>query len=266
LINIKFGMHWLTTIECDRSFTRSDALAKHMRTVHETEALRPSDPVPKHHSSNPINKSQRLKLVFSEAKRSADKGSTPASPSPHPPNSANLPPSGGEAEYANNNITYIQDLSVPNAPHMVQFPPDINFTPYELSLPANELFQVLRHQLHWATEEGESLRREAEALEKQRKDEWAAKELLLENVMESTLATGQRQLLDAGLTDRPPHLVPLEHDVQPSKNLHISPKDGRLPWWREESWLIHMKDRMDPRGAISLADVRPDDVVVTAEA
>ncbi len=34
-------------LECDRSFTRSDALAKHMRTVHETEALRPSDPVPK---------------------------------------------------------------------------------------------------------------------------------------------------------------------------------------------------------------------------
>ena len=33
--------------ECDKSFTRSDALAKHMRTVHETEALRPSDPVPK---------------------------------------------------------------------------------------------------------------------------------------------------------------------------------------------------------------------------
>lgn len=39
------------TTECDRSFTRSDALAKHMRTVHETEALRPSDPVPKGHSS-----------------------------------------------------------------------------------------------------------------------------------------------------------------------------------------------------------------------
>src|ERR1700710_2144115 len=33
--------------ECDRAFTRSDALAKHMRTVHETEALRPSDPIPK---------------------------------------------------------------------------------------------------------------------------------------------------------------------------------------------------------------------------
>ncbi|CAN6628743.1 hypothetical protein TRVA0_011S03400 [Trichomonascus vanleenenianus] len=32
---------YCTVPECDRNFTRSDALAKHMRTVHETEALRP---------------------------------------------------------------------------------------------------------------------------------------------------------------------------------------------------------------------------------
>jgi len=56
--------------ECDRSFTRSDALAKHMRTVHETEALRPSDPVPKGHTggiSNGVptsNGPKRLKLIM----------------------------------------------------------------------------------------------------------------------------------------------------------------------------------------------------------
>ena len=48
---------WPRGIECDRSFTRSDALAKHMRTVHETEALRPSDPVPKSHPLHPQNAS-----------------------------------------------------------------------------------------------------------------------------------------------------------------------------------------------------------------
>ena len=61
--------------ECDRSFTRSDALAKHMRTVHETEALRPSDPVPKHHThlsaaaggtSAPASKLPRIKLKLSQ--------------------------------------------------------------------------------------------------------------------------------------------------------------------------------------------------------
>jgi hypothetical protein len=36
-----FNSRSLTPTECDKSFTRSDALAKHMRTVHETEALRP---------------------------------------------------------------------------------------------------------------------------------------------------------------------------------------------------------------------------------
>lgn len=46
--------------ECDRSFTRSDALAKHMRTVHETEALRPSDPVPKSHPNHPLNHPRKL--------------------------------------------------------------------------------------------------------------------------------------------------------------------------------------------------------------
>ncbi|OLL25406.1 putative asparagine synthetase [glutamine-hydrolyzing] [Neolecta irregularis DAH-3] len=39
--------------ECDKSFTRSDALAKHMRTVHEADALRPSDPIPKSHPQHP---------------------------------------------------------------------------------------------------------------------------------------------------------------------------------------------------------------------
>ncbi|EDN06845.1 predicted protein [Histoplasma mississippiense (nom. inval.)] len=34
---------YCTLPECDRSFTRSDALTKHMRTVHETDTLRPTD-------------------------------------------------------------------------------------------------------------------------------------------------------------------------------------------------------------------------------
>lgn len=40
--------------ECDKSFTRSDALAKHMRTVHESDPLRPSDPIPKTHPAHPL--------------------------------------------------------------------------------------------------------------------------------------------------------------------------------------------------------------------
>ncbi|KAF2182200.1 hypothetical protein K469DRAFT_670047 [Zopfia rhizophila CBS 207.26] len=225
---------YCTLPECDRSFTRSDALAKHMRTVHETEALRPSDPVPKHHSSNPSNRFQRLRLVLTQ-NRVQEKSSTPASPSSHPPNSATVP-INADVEYAHNNIVYLQDLAAPSQPTMVQFPPDINFTDRELSLPAPELFRLLRRQLHWATQEGEQLRAEAELLEKKRKEEWIAKELLVENMMEAELARMRRRRLEQGLLDEPDSWVLLEDDVVPSKKLDIKDKEGKVPWWREEDW------------------------------
>ncbi|KAJ4987927.1 C2H2 finger domain protein, partial [Stagonosporopsis vannaccii] len=233
---------YCTLPECDRSFTRSDALAKHMRTVHETEALRPSDPVPKHHSSNPSNKFQRLKLVLTnDAKRPAEsKGSTPASPSSlHPPpapsalHTAHTP----DADLAHNNITYIQDLASPGAPTMVQFPPDVSFTAAELALPADALFHSLRRTLQFATDEGEALRAEADALEKTRKAEWDAKEVLLENYMECQIARARRERLEQGLDDDIEGLDAAESDVLPSRKLAVDPRDGRLPWWREDAWV-----------------------------
>ncbi|KAF2264573.1 hypothetical protein CC78DRAFT_533158 [Lojkania enalia] len=245
---------YCTLPECDRSFTRSDALAKHMRTVHETEALRPSDPVPKHHSSNPSNKSQRLRLVLND-RRQAEKGSTPASPSSHPPNSATVPMSA-DAEYAHNNVVYMQDPSSPNAPNTVTFPPDMNFTERELSLPAPELFRLLRRQLLWATQEGEQLRAEAEALEKQRGEEWIAKELILENVMEGELARTQRQRIEAGVDDVE-SLGLLEEDVLPSKKLNIQPRAGKTPWWREEAQVKKSVEVRDPEDTVIAEGVPP---------
>jgi hypothetical protein len=229
---------YCTLPECDRSFTRSDALAKHMRTVHETEALRPSDPVPKHHSSNPSNKFQRIKLVLNnDAKRpSNDKGSAPPSPSSHqhPLSSAAVPPA--DADHLHNNIVYIQDLAQVGGPTMVQFPPDITFEPRQLELPANELFQALRRQLQYVTEEGEVLRAEAEALEKTRKQEWEAKELLFENFMEAQVAKIRRDRAEQGLPEDLDGLEQIEHDVEPSRELLLKPKGGKLPWWREDNW------------------------------
>ncbi|KAH7080467.1 hypothetical protein BKA63DRAFT_600801 [Paraphoma chrysanthemicola] len=226
---------YCTLPECDRSFTRSDALAKHMRTVHETEALRPSDPVPKHHSSNPSNNKQRIKLILNADGKKPEKGSTPGSPSSHshPPNSATIPPAADQ-DYAHNNVTYIQDLSLPGAPTLVQFPPDIEFTERELSLPAPELFQLLRRQLQWAQQDSEQLRAEAEALEKLRKEEWEAKELLVENVMEAQVTNEKRQRADRGEPEDFEGFDAVEYDTVPAKSLPIRPLDGKLPWWREE--------------------------------
>ncbi|KAF2031944.1 hypothetical protein EK21DRAFT_61838 [Setomelanomma holmii] len=229
---------YCTLPECDRSFTRSDALAKHMRTVHETEALRPSDPVPKHHSSNPSNNKQRLKLILNNSDgKKPEKGSTPGSPSSHshPPTNATITVgSAPDADYAHNNVTYLQDLSAPGAPTLVQFPPDIEFTERELSLPAPDLFQLLRRQLQWAQQDSEELRAEAEALEKLRKEEWEAKELLVENVMEAQVSTERRQRADRGEPEDFEGFEAVEYDAAPSKGLPIHPKGGKLPWWREE--------------------------------
>ena len=185
-----------------------------MRTVHETEALRPSDPVPKHHSSNPSNKFQRIKLVLSnEAKRpSESKGSTPASPSSlHPPPSSTLQPSHGDADHVNNNITYIQDLASPGAPTMVQFPPDLSFTPAELALPADKLFLSLRRTLQFATEEGDALR--------------------------DVLGLEGEEPLDG--------LDAAEHDILPSRRLGMAAREGKLSWWRDEEWTRKLAGAQD---------------------
>lgn len=218
-----------------------------MRTVHETEALRPSDPVPKHHSSNPLNKFQRIKLVLSnEAKRpSESKGSTPASPSSLHPSTALQPSHTADADHTNNNITYIQDLASPGAPTMVQFPPDVSFTPAELALPADALFHSLRRTLQFATEEGEALRLEADALEKQRKAEWDAKEVLVENYMEFQIAKTKRDRVEQGLTEEFEGLDAADSDAGPSRKLAVEAREGKLPWWREDQWSKRLVDAAD---------------------
>jgi hypothetical protein len=206
-----------------------------MRTVHETEALRPSDPVPKHHSSNPSNNKQRIRLILNANDKKLEKDSTPASPASHshpPANSAAVPP-GSDVDYAHNNVIYLQDLASPGAPTMVQFPADITFTERELALPAPDLFRLLRRQLQWAQQESEQLRAEAEVLEKQRKEEWEAKELLVENVMEAQTTTDRRQRVDRGDPEDGEGLDAIEHDVAPARALPIQPKSGKIPWWRE---------------------------------
>lgn len=237
-----------------------------MRTVHETEALRPSDPVPKHHSSNPSNRFQRLRLVLSAADRplapkDASKTSTPASPS--------LPaalPSNADAEYANNNVVYLKDAHS-SAPPLLQFPPDMNFSERELSLPAPELFRLLCRQVRWATEEGEQLRAEAEALERKRREEWVKKELVFENFMEGELAYGRRRTWEKRAAQRKEGeeapregeedvYARLEEDVEVSRALEIEKRGERMPWWREEEWLKRFenskpKGHMDEAAAVS---------------
>jgi len=174
-----------------------------MRTVHETEALRPSDPVPKNYSSIPP-KPQRLKLIVNAKPRSRSE---------------------------NNDDTEIEDEAtiynteneiegLPPAPFT--YPPDVQFTEEELALPPDQLYRLLRRQIHWSEEERAELRGEVAALEGQKNKEWLNKELVLANVMEAELANAH----DKG---EPPdnvkfHLMDLPHP--------ILPMEGEQPWYR----------------------------------
>lgn len=155
-------------LECDRSFTRSDALAKHMRTVHETEALRPSDPVPKHHpqsgtpgpATTSSGKTPRIKLKLSQPSKDANHNGTDKD--------ADLEDS--------------ESIPVP------EFGPEMGFDEHELSLPPKQLYRVLRRQIHWAEKETAELKRKwEEVLEPLRKQTWREKEAILDDVINAEI-------------------------------------------------------------------------------
>jgi len=139
--------------ECDRSFTRSDALAKHMRTVHETEALRPSDPVPKSHPTHPQNRNL-----------------------PHP-----IHP---------HIFSDVSDHSVPGSPHGENgisknnwYEPEDGLDEDEMEYEPPRLLRLLKEKEKVAREENEELKATLADLERRRKEAWVKKEMLLERVI-----------------------------------------------------------------------------------
>ncbi|RXG47992.1 hypothetical protein VDGE_04420 [Verticillium dahliae] len=143
--------------ECDRAFTRSDALAKHMRTVHETEALRPSDPVPKSMQSGPASKS-KLKIIIK----------TPQSHAAGQDDSIN---GDDDAELSSDLFTALTE--------------DQGFTRRELDMPLDKLYKLCRAQVRWASDETKELQEEIKALEIEYKKQWQEKEVLLSQVIQS---------------------------------------------------------------------------------
>lgn len=175
-----------------------------MRTVHETEALRPSDPVPKHHSAS-VQKPQRIKLICSTK----------------PPDQQQRQENAARRGDLHDDGEVGIDADTQPLPAF-EYPDDVRFTEEELLLRPDELFRLLRRQVHWAEEEGRELKAETEALEAKRKGEWLAKELVLANVMEAELATA----LDRGAPWE--KLLKLDDDLPHP----ILPMAGATPWYR----------------------------------
>jgi hypothetical protein len=145
-----------------------------MRTVHETEALRPSDPVPKSMQSGPT-KSGKLKIIIK----------TPQSHGAH--NDDGTDESGQQdevkAEYFTplTNELFMQD---------------------ELDYPVDKLYRKCYWECKWAEEVGEALRKECKEAEEAYFHEWREKEVLLSQVIESEVDWhDRRQAVLSGAVD-----------------------------------------------------------------
>ncbi|KAF8468855.1 hypothetical protein BDZ91DRAFT_721254 [Kalaharituber pfeilii] len=193
--------------ECDRSFTRSDALAKHMRTVHETEALRPSDPIPKSHPNHPHNIANTAfaDAIFRRQSKSIGTGTgangdgsfrvLQLNTSIMTPSSSQ--PQNGTTHHTSTNASTRHDsdsemengvLKAPRAQTKSYYPPTDPFSPTdETHHPPKELYKYLKQKLKWAQAEHEQLQAELEGYTKRRREAWIKKELLLERCLKIEL-------------------------------------------------------------------------------
>jgi len=210
-----------------------------MRTVHETEALRPSDPVPKHHSSHALKvqgSGGRIKLVFSKGANGVGDNEKSNTSTPGPNNQQ------ADGDY-DNHVTYVPGPSGNDDDWEVQYPSDIQFTEDELALPPDQLFRLLRRQLHWAQQESTSLKQSIEELEVQRKSAFFDKELVLENVLEAESVIIGIKGIPSG-PDGAYVRSRIREDIKPAKLLDLQ---GDKPWWREEDPAKARRDQMQPK-------------------
>lgn len=148
-----------------------------MRTVHETEALRPSDPVPKSmQAGGTSGKSTKLKIIIR----------TPQSHAAGHDDAVDDGNSGDENP----------------AELFTQLTEKDGFTRRELDMPFKKLFAVCRHQLKWAEEDGETIKHDIKKWEELYKSVWLEKEVLLTQMIKSeTDWHERRRAILTGATD-----------------------------------------------------------------
>lgn len=205
-----------------------------MRTVHEPEQLKGDAALP---SKKPV----KLKITNGTSLRPAPDESGPT----HDEDGNPVTPSGD-----NDNIKYIPaHHPITGQPgFMITYPPDIHFTSWESSVPANQLMRLLRRQLHWAEKEGAALKEELAELERIRKEEYGLKDILLEGVLEAELSRGEQDGLLRGLDENVRQRM--QADVEPAKQIEWK---GGTPAWRRARRPLHLSDT-------EMADVAtPDD-------
>lgn len=144
-----------------------------MRSVHETDTLRPSDTKSNTGTlgsvvNTPVSKLQRIRLKLSHPAK--EPGAEP-----EPPNesilSATLAPESSDAD----------DMTMP------EFGPELGFDDHELAMAPRELYRLLRRQIHWAEKETAQLRTEWDELRPKREHAWREKEAIIDDVIDAEL-------------------------------------------------------------------------------
>ncbi len=138
--------------ECDKSFTRSDALAKHMRTVHESDTLRPSDPIPRTHPQHP-----QYQAAMAAAGKTLASGSRPT-------------------------MSDLLEQSTVDAMLDEELEPDL-LEDDEVAKSPKTRWKLMKRKYTWVTEEAANLKNQMVLHETKLKKERVAKEILLENVI-----------------------------------------------------------------------------------
>lgn len=188
-----------------------------MRTVHETEALRPSDPVPRNYSSAHF-KPQRLKLIMNvkpptsdtsddkilasssgvagatgSAEGAADDDATVSSA--HETDGENENPhhlrSSNKGSALTNNPSSATAESKSPANNKRKSISDLALERQGIdqnAIPPSELFKYLRRHLHYITQSNEELKAEIAVLEKKHRREWTETQLVLHNLMEAEIS------------------------------------------------------------------------------
>lgn len=127
-----------------------------MRTVHETEALRPSDPVPKSMQAHTSGKGSKLKIILK-------------TPQSHAAGHDDAVDDGVDSE----------DIG---SEFFTPLTEQHGFTSKELQMDMESLWRLCVAHIKWATQEGESLREECKEMEEAYRQEWLEKEVLIDQV------------------------------------------------------------------------------------
>ncbi|KAJ5698534.1 hypothetical protein N7462_000539 [Penicillium macrosclerotiorum] len=159
---------YCTLPECDRNFTRSDALTKHMRSVHETDTLRSLESKTGGIASvtgTPASKLQRIRLKLS-----------------HP---AKEP--GSEPEQTNDLVLSTTGTDDAEDLAMPEFGPELGFDEHELAMNPRDLYRLLRRQIFWAEKDAAQLKAEWDEIRPKREHSWLEKEAIFDDLIDGEL-------------------------------------------------------------------------------